>query len=164
MPRIIFRRLLIIPFLTGILLVAACGSSSNASTSTPPETPGSAALNGCPTQLAPSDAASKPADVVANESAGASGQPVTLKVGQILAVRLSAAKRWGLSLQNSGQILQADTAEGWYDAMLHDCIWRFTARSAGSVALVYAGGPVCADNTKCPNFVEAQEFDVTVRK
>ena len=164
MPYHKYRLFLSIPLFTVIWFIAACGAPPNASTSTPPATPGSAALNGCPTQQAPPDATSKPADVVANEIANANGQPVTLKVGQILEVRLSAPKRWGLSLQDSSQILQPDATEGWYNAMLRDCIWRFTAKSAGTASLIYAGGPVCAANTKCPDFVEAQEFDVTVRK
>ena len=164
---------------TMLLMFAACGSTAPGSAplspggshtvpiGTPqrtPQVPGSSALNGCPVQSAPASASTKPVDVILTDTNGAiAAQPTSVNVGQTLEVRLAASVRWALSLQDPQHVVTSAESEGWYDAAQQLCIWRFTAATPGSAALVYAGGLVCAPGSQCPTIAKAEEFDITVQ-
>jgi|GEM_PF-1421926 len=150
----------------------AATPGSTSSTTNPPgsgspsaaqPTPGSASLNGCPSQQPPPNAAAHPADVVVSAGGGADGLVVSLRMGQTLEVRLSATVRWGLQMQGAATILTASTPNGWYDAILKACVWRFTATGAGSATLIYGGGLVCAPHSQCPTIAAVQDYTVTVQ-
>ncbi len=148
---------------------ATPGSTSSATnpsgSSSPPAeqpTPGSASLNGCPSQQPPPGAAN-PTDVVVSSGGGANGLAVSLRAGQTLEVRLAATVHWGLQIKDTAHILTASTPNGWYDASLKACVWRFTATGAGSAALIYGGSLVCAPHSQCATIAEAQDYTITVQ-
>jgi hypothetical protein len=158
-----FRRLAGVVWLVLALLgMAACAPLGSGSGSANP-TPGSADLNGCAAQHAPAGVAGKSADLVVTQGGDYTGQPVALRQGQTLEVRLPATINWGMQTRDADGILTTSEATGWYDATLRDCLWRFTAVKAGSVTLNFAGGPVCAPNTACPAIAAVQQYNITVR-
>lgn len=173
-PRLLLRAGALVLVLALAIAVVACGTSSatgsgqgapNAS-ATPgtPGTPGTAALDACPTAQAPANP--RPADVVVQLGGGAAqppGRTVALRVGQTLQVELPATNRWRMAAADSGSILTQPPNNGWYDAHLKACVWQFTAVKAGSTSLSYSGMAICAPGSKCPAYVIAQSFGVTVQ-
>lgn len=151
-----------------LALLAACapGASNTASSSNAPTATattaasGNAGLNGCPTESPPADAGTK-ADVVVTFT-GAEGQTVTLTKGQTLEVRLPAAMRWSLSTQGAANVLTPSATNGWYDAGLDNCVWRFVAANQGNATLAFGGVAVCKPKTECPAIAVAQDYDITV--
>jgi hypothetical protein len=87
---------------------------------------------------------------------------VTLQKGQTLVVQLPAAFHWTLAPYVTNSILTPDDHNGWYDASLRACIWRFVAATSGSATLDYAGRQVCAPGAKCPTVIVNEEIDITV--
>lgn len=163
-----------------LLALAACapGGSTTAATSpdtqasaTPPAatataaapTPGSAALNGCPSKQQPAAAQGQAVDVVAKQKATEQRQSFTLSTGQTLEVRLSASVRWHAQVQDSAGILTTNEATGWYDATLKSCIWRFTALKPGNVSLGFSGVLICPPREQCLAVAMVQQYTVTVR-
>ncbi len=155
----------------GVLLLAlfagcAPGTTGTASSPNSPTATtttaasGNAGLNGCPSESKPANAGTK-ADVVVTFT-GAEGQTVTLNKGQTLEVHLPAAMRWGLSTQGSANVLTPSVPNGWYDAGLDSCVWRFAAAGQGNVTLAFGGVAVCKPNTECPAIAVAQDYEVTV--
>ena len=150
-----------------LALVAACapagaGGTAANPTATPP-VPGSAALNGCPTQQPPAGIGTQPADVIVTQGSGVNTPPVTVKNGQTLEIRLPATFRWALHIQDADKILGTTDATGWYDATLKACRWRFTALGTGTATLQYTGTMVCAPAQPCPALAIAQDYTVTVQ-
>jgi hypothetical protein len=118
--------------------------------------------NGCAEQQAPSTASTK-ADVVVGSNGGAGTKAVTMTTSQVLEVRLGPVVHWTLVLQDPKGVLLPANHNGWYDAGAQVCVWRFTAKSAGTVSLVYSGRPICAAGKACPQFVIESDFTVTVQ-
>jgi hypothetical protein len=153
-----------------LALLAACapGSSNTASSPVSPTqtataaASGAAGLNGCPAANPPANAGTK-ADVVVTFKSGAQGPTVTLNKGQTLEVRLQPTMHWSLNIQGDASVLTASSGNGWYDASLDSCVWRFTAANQGNTTLAFTGVAVCKPNTECPALAAAQEYDVTVK-
>jgi hypothetical protein len=152
-----------------LALVTACapagggGTASNPTTTATPPAPGSAALNGCPTQNPPTGVGTQPADVIVTQGGGTNSPPVMLKKGQTLEVRLPATYRWKMTIQDTGKILATTDATGWYDATLKACRWRFTALGPGTATLQYVGTLVCASGKPCPALAIAQDYTIQVQ-
>jgi hypothetical protein len=53
-----------------------------------------------------------------------------------------------------------DQPAGYADAQAQSCIWRFTAKQAGSQSLTIVKGPVCRPGVVCPQSSIA--FDMTL--
>ena len=136
------------------------GSSATA-TSNAALTPGSAALNGCPNNSASGGADLPPPDLVLRHG-GIEPQPVTVKAGQTFDILLEAIIRWGLSTQDASAILTPQGPQGWYDAKQRECVWRFLAARTGRATLNFAGGPVCAPRTVCPQYARIEQYAIAV--
>jgi hypothetical protein len=152
-----------------VLSLAACGVSPASSTSGNP-TPGSAALNGCLTQHAPSNWS--PADVVLTASGplGVTTTPssdyithVTVTHGQIIDMRMDATWSWRITTVPSPALLPMSQPAGWYDAQHRACIWRFTAMGSGTTPLDLSGGMVCPPHAACPAIAAIAYYQITVR-
>lgn len=152
-----------------LAFLAACApgaSSTGSSPGSPTQTAttaasGTAGPNGCPSQSPPANAGTK-ADVVVNFAGGAQGKTVTLNKGQTLEVRLPSTMRWSLNVQGDASVLTASAGNGWYDASLNSCVWRFAAANQGNATLAFAGVMVCRPNSECSEIAVAQEYDVAV--
>ena len=152
-----------------LTFLAACAPGASSNTASSPNSPtatatkaasGNTGLNGCPSESPPATAGTK-ADVVVTFT-GAEGQTVTLNKGQTLEVRLPAAMRWSMSIQGNANVLTPSAANGWYDASLDNCVWRFVAANQGNATLSFGGVAVCKPNTECPAIAVAQDYEITV--
>jgi hypothetical protein len=90
-------------------------------------------------------------------------QPIALAQGQRLEIRLAPSFTWELSVSDPGHILAGANPEGWYDAGLQACVWRFTAQGAGSAQLTFSGAAVCPYLKLCPSVEQTIAYGVTVR-
>jgi hypothetical protein len=99
--------------------------------------------------------------MVGNGSAGTGS--VTMTTGQVLEVRLGSVLHWTLVWQDPNGVLAPSDRNGWYDAGAQVCVWRFTAKNAGTVNLAYSGRPICPAGKACPQFVIESDFTVTVQ-
>lgn len=133
-------------------------------------TPGSAALNGCSIQQAPTDW--PPANVVflATSAQGATvtashdmSLHVTVTQQQIIDVRLDATYRWSVTASPSPAVLAMAQPAGWYDATQRQCVWRFTAASTGVTGLQLTGPLVCPPQTPCPALAAIASYVITVK-
>jgi hypothetical protein len=153
-----------------VLVLAACGqvttvevgSPSSTATSTALAQNGTPAANGCPAKQVPADGATFSPDVTVTQDA-TSPQPIALSRGQRLEIRLDPQTQWKLSATDPNGALSVQPPEGWYDASLHACIWRFAARNPGSAHLLLSGLVTCEPHPPCTAAVDTIEFDVTVR-
>jgi hypothetical protein len=157
-------------------LLAGCGavsspSSSNggasnsgalaASSTATTGASGSSTRNGCPSQQAPA-AASSAADVTVKQAGGESGKSVTLRKGQTLEILLPATYHWRLGTSNLGGTLTDVEPEGWYDAAMQSCAWRFTGASVGTIPLDFGATPLCDPGKMCPALAFDVSYSVTV--
>jgi hypothetical protein len=146
-------------------LLAACGMSAGPGapqktasvTNTTPNT----SINGCPIKQPPSNTAAHPADVVVGPPSSMHEQ-VTVQQGRTLEIRLRPQFRWSLSTQDRAHSLTSAQPNGWYDASLQVCVWRFTAVASGTADLTYTGTAVCQGGAPCPQFAINEDFTVTV--
>jgi hypothetical protein len=118
--------------------------------------------NGCPEPQAPTTAGAK-ADLVVGTNGGAGGGAVTMVTGQVLEVRLAPVVRWSLVIQDPNGVLLPADHNGWYDAGAQVCVWRFTAKSAGTASLAFSGRPICAAGKACPQYILESNYTVTVQ-
>lgn len=118
-----------------------------------------AILNGCPVKQEPANAAIPTGAVVVQQST-AMEQQVTARQGQALVVHLKPELRWTLNVQDPSHALLASTPNGWYDAGLNACVWRFSVVSQGTATLTFSGTVICQPGTVCPHVVLEQ--DVTI--
>ena len=135
--------------------------STGVTPSAPPATPGTARLNGCPSQQPPALATTK-ADVVITGTGGVDQKPTSAHKGQVVEIALSAVTRWSLREQGATQSLTPASPNGWFRSSPSGCVWRFTASATGTVILQFSGTPVCAPGTQCSNLARIEAFTVTV--
>jgi hypothetical protein len=151
-----------------LVLIAGCGGTPAASpgaagtataTLKPMLTPGTAALNGCPEQRIPVDSGGNPFVVTTFDA----DHPVTVSVGKTIEIQLRATTRWGLQKQDSGNILGDLAPEGYFNAALKACVWRYAVQSAGTARLTFTGSPVCAPGVQCPAIAEIEELIISAQ-
>jgi hypothetical protein len=154
-------------------LLAGCGAAPMSGTVTTSGSPAptatvvkynSATPQGCPSGQSPIDAASFTPDVIVTQDARAAGtaQPVVLAPGQRLEIRLQPMFTWELKMSGAGNALAVTGPQGWYDASLKMCVWRFTAAGAGKATLAFDGDVVCPPLKLCPSMEQSVAYRVTV--
>ena len=119
-------------------------------------------LNGCPSHLIPVDGSPK-YDVLVPTTYDGTEQAVTLPVGHVLEVRLSAGINWHLVVTDAASVLQLAAPQGWYNDTFKACIWEFSGNSAGQAKLQFSGGLVCLPNDPCPAIAAVQTYTITVK-
>jgi hypothetical protein len=121
--------------------------------------------SGCPSAQPPADAASFKPDVIVSQDAQVAGkaQPIVLAQGQRLEIRLQSMFNWELMMSGASSALAVTGPQGWYDANLNVCVWRFTAVGSGEANLTFDGVIVCPPLKLCPSVEESAAYRVTVR-
>ena len=142
----------------GTTITATATASSSSSGAMPSDTV-TAALNGCPVKQAPSNATA-PTDAVVVKQSATMEQHVSASQGQALVVQLRPELRWTLNIQDPNHTLAPSQPNGWYDAGLNACVWRFVVVARGTATLTFGGAAICQGGTICPHI--ALEQDVTV--
>jgi hypothetical protein len=119
----------------------------------------------CLSGQSPTDAASFKPDVIVSQNSDAAGvaQSITLAQGQRLEIRLQSMFNWVLMISGTSNALAITGPQGWYNASLKMCVWRFTAIDAGEVRLDFEGTIVCPPLKLCPSIEESATYQVTVR-
>jgi hypothetical protein len=164
-----------------VLLLGGCGQVTHAGSAsltatqaaTPATTPAttqaqstgnSTLANGCPSKQIPVDSGLFRPDVTVTYSQDQGvAQPVALTHGQRLEIQLSPNVQWSLTVADPNRVLEGMTPEGWYDASVNACLWRFAAISAGSVYLSFRGSILCLSNLHCTAVSEQAAFEVTIQ-
>lgn len=139
---------------------AATATTAPGNTSAIPSDTVTAALNGCPVKQAPANAALASNAVVVKQT-GAMEQQVTVTQGQLLAIQFAPAFRWTLSVQDPNHTLAPGRPNGWYDAGLNACVWRFTVVAQGTAVLTYSGVAICHVGSVCQQLAFKQDLTVS---
>ncbi|HKV84242.1 MAG TPA: hypothetical protein VJN88_06775 [Ktedonobacterales bacterium] len=138
----------------------ATATTSTGGTGALPSNTVTTTLNGCPVKQAPADAATPTGAVVVN-GVSAMEQQVTASQGQAVVVQLKPEMRWVLNIQDPNHTLTPAQPNGWYDAGLNVCVWRFSVVARGNATLYFGGTVVCQAGSVCPKFAVEQDVTVT---
>ncbi|GEM_PF-6647330 len=90
-------------------------------------------------------------------------QKVSMRVGQVLEVRLRASARWMLEPLSETNILVALNTKSWYDAQHQACVWRFVAQGNGEAQLSFTGSLICPPYAACPAIAFIESYLVIVK-
>jgi hypothetical protein len=159
------------------LLLAGCGHVTRLGSARPqatqsvmpsvtqsPSVGNGATANGCPTKQLPVTGGVFHPDVIVTSSQDlGAAQSVSLTRGQRLEIRLDPTTQWSLTSADPAHVLQGSATEGWFDASLSACMWRFTAINAGVAHLTFHGVILCRPNIRCTAVFDEAAFVVTVR-
>ncbi len=159
---------LVLLTLTGI--VAACGTNAGSGTSTggtgsSPANPSPTAVKGYGTaQGCPSDMVVSTAPSVANVvvKPGQTNAPITAHVGDVVEIRLPFGQKWsGPTASVGGLEMQQPSGYAWKTDNV--CVWRFTAKSAGTTNLEFHQQALCKKGQLCPMYIAEVPFTITVK-
>lgn len=163
----------IVFFLTiGALILTACGTNSTTTgsnpatgtVSTPSPTPtiqtvrGYGAAYGCP-----SDAVISAAPAVANiiVRPGQAHTTFSIQQGNVVEVQMPFGIAWrGPAVSGEGLQLQSPAGYAWKPS--NACIWRYVAKSAGTVKFTFSGMVLCKQNLHCALAEVLDEFTINV--
>ena len=167
-PLASFFLALVLLTLTGI--VAACGTNAGSGTSTggignspanpsPTAVKGYGTAQGCPSDIVVSTAPSA-ANVVVKP--GQANATITAHVGDVVEIRLPFGQKWsGPTASVGGMEMQQPAGYAWKTDKV--CIWRFTAKSAGTTNLDFQQQALCRAGQMCPMFIVEVPFVITVK-
>ena len=158
---------LIVLFITICAFVlAACGtrSSSIATEPTPSPIPtsgtvrGYGAAYGCPSDVVVSNAPAA-ANVTVRPDQGLT--TVSIHKGDLLEVQMPFGVAWKGPTTSQG-VLQLQSPYGYVWKLSNACIWRFDARSTGTVELTFFGSALCKKTILCVPSVLNVAFTIKV--
>ncbi|GAC1359212.1 MAG: hypothetical protein NVSMB38_42790 [Ktedonobacteraceae bacterium] len=155
--------------LTFTCIVAACGSNAGSGTSTggagsspnpsPTAVKGYGTAQGCPSDMVVSNAPSAANVVVKPSQMNAS---ITAHVGDVVEIRLPFGQRWTGPTTSQGSLeIQQPSGYAWKTDKV--CIWRFTAKSAGTTNLEFHQQALCKAGQLCPMYIAEFPFVITVK-
>ncbi len=160
---------LVLLTLSGI--VAACGSNAGSGTSTggtgsspianpsPTAVKGYGTAQGCPSDLVVS-AAPSTANIVVKPNQIHS--TITAKVGDVVEIRLPFGQKWTGPTTSAGSLeIQQPSGYAWKTDKV--CVWRFTAKSAGTTNLEFHQQALCKPGQMCPMYIAEFPFVITVK-
>jgi hypothetical protein len=163
-------------------MLAACGasgssssgSSSNGSSAgqtptvgvtptTPASSPtkvagsGSGTAEGCPSQTTVNTTPAPASVVITTRTAQATAHP-----GDVVEIRLPFGQKWS-NPRTTQTSLTMQQPSGYASQQDKACVWRFTAKSAGTEQLAFTQQPICKPGMACPMHIAIITFTVTVK-
>ena len=156
--------------LTLMGIVAACGTNAGSGTSTGgtgsnPVTPAPTAVKGygtaqgCPSDMVVSTAPSTANVVVKPNQVNGT---ITAKVGDVVEIRLPFGQKWtGPTVSQGSLEIQQPSGYAWKTDKV--CVWRFTAKSAGTTSLQFHEQALCKPGQLCPMYIAEFPFVITVK-
>lgn len=159
---------LMLLILTGI--IAACGTNAGSGTSTggtgsnpvnpaPTAVKGYGTAQGCPSDMVVSTAPSTANVVVKSNQANAT---ITAKVGDVVEIRLPFGQKWTGPTASEGSLtIQQPSGYAWKTDKV--CVWRFTAKTAGTTSLQFHEQALCKPGQLCPMYIADIPFVITVK-
>ena len=150
-------------------IVAACGTNTGTGTNTgsggsspnpsPTAVKGYGTAQGCPSDFVVSTAPSA-ANVIVKPSQ--TNSPITAHVGDVIEIRLPFGQRWtGPTASKGGLEIQQPAGYAWKTDNV--CIWRFTAKTAGTTNLEFQEQALCKKGQLCPMYIAEVPFAITVK-
>jgi len=158
--------------ITGALILTACGTNSTTTGSNPPtgtaSTPsptptiqtarGYGATYGCPSDAVVS-AAPTAASITVRPGQGHTS--FSVQQGNVVEVQMPFGIAWrGPAISGEGLQLQSPAGYAWKPG--NACIWRYTAKNAGTVKLTFVGSVLCKQNLHCSLAEVIDEFTIKV--
>jgi hypothetical protein len=156
-----------ISFVVLLVLLAACGNSNNNTNTGAQPTqanPTSGAVNsgtsdGCP-NTAQVDTLTPQANVVTGQTNINSA--VTAKNGDLIEVRLPFGQKWSGPTGSQG-VLEMQQPSGFAWKADKVCIWRFVAKSTGTVELDFQARAICKAGETCPQYINTVPITIDVK-
>ncbi len=156
--------------LTLMSIVAACGTNSSSGTTaggtgsspaqpSPTAVKGYGTAQGCPSDMVVSTAPST-ANVIVKPSQ--TNSTITAKVGDVVEIRLPFGQKWTGPTASEGN-LEIQQPAGYARKTDNVCVWRFTAKSAGTTNLEFRQQALCKLGQLCPMYIAEIPFVVTVK-
>jgi hypothetical protein len=144
-----------------LVLLAACGTNTGSTPTTPPSASPSPAANtnGCPSSAVVTTAPS-PANVVLKPANNSS--TVTAHVGDVIEIDLPFGHAWTGPTTSQGQ-LQLQPPAGFALTTAKACVWRFTAQGAGTTQLEFYGKAICQKGQSCPLYIMRLPYTIVVQ-
>ncbi|GHO86920.1 hypothetical protein [Dictyobacter formicarum] len=161
-----------------LVVLAACGNSdSNSSTGgkstttggapttanqptpMPTSIPGYGTTQGCPSDVVISNAPKANQSVALKSQTGTT---VTTHKGDVIELRFPFGKKWTGPKSAPAQ-LEMQQPAGYALKSDKVCVWRFTARSAGTADLHFTSRALCKAGMMCPMYVLDVPVTVTVK-
>lgn len=161
MQRSLMRRL---PWLGSTILVvmglAACGVTPAVGASPSAPTPiATVAGSGCPQGAPTALPWGQPTQVITSLT---DNQQISIVAGQTFEIALAFGRQWALAPVDSPS-LTLDQPTGYTDTTTKQCIWHFSAKTAGSVLLIYQSSVICAPHTPCPGVIAETKVTILVK-
>jgi hypothetical protein len=161
---------------TCVLVLAACGKqdgtvSSTGAAANPTATPvatatptpgtsvGYGTTHGCPSDAVFKTAPTKATVLVQSPT---DNQTVTAHIGDIIEVHFPFGFKWNGPTTTSG-ILELLQPSGYAWSADQSCVWRFAAKSSGSVDLNFDSRAICKAGQMCPMFIRNTSIVITVQ-
>ena len=170
MKRSLSSFFLALVLLTLTCIVVACGTNAGSGTSTggtgsspanpsPTAVKGYGTAQGCPSDFVVGTAPSTANVVVKPNQVNTA---VTAQVGDVVEIRLPFGQRWtGPTTSQGGLTIQQPAGYAWKTDKV--CIWRFTAKSAGTTTLEFNERALCRPGQVCPMYIAEFPFTITVK-
>lgn len=167
------RRSLSSCFLALVLLmltciVAACGSNAGSGTSTGGSSPanpsptavkGYGTSQGCPSDMVVGTAPPTANVIVKSNQTNAS---ISAHVGDVVEIRLPFGQKWSGPTTSEGG-LEIQQPSGYAQKTDNVCVWRFTAKSAGTTSLEFHQQALCKSGQLCPMYIAEFPFVIIVK-
>ncbi len=170
MKRSLSSFFLALMLLTLMSIVAACGTNVGSGTSTggtgnspvsasPTAVKGYGTAQGCPSDLVVSTAPPTANVVVKPNQVNST---ITAKVGDVVEIRLPFGQKWSGPTATEGSLeMQQPAGYAWKTDKV--CVWRFTAKSAGTTNLEFHEQALCKPGQMCPMYIADVPFVITVK-
>ena len=152
-------------------IVAACGTNAGSGTSTggtgaspvvnpsPTAVKGYGSAQGCPSDMVVGTAPSTANVVIKSTQVNST---ISAKVGDVIEIRLPFGQRWTGPTTSQGNLeLQQPAGYAWKADNV--CVWRFTAKSAGTTSLQFHQQALCKPGQLCPMYIAEFPFVITVK-
>ncbi len=150
-----------------ICILTACGSnvSSTGGSASSPVTPSPTAVKGYGT------AHGCPSDFVVNTAPSAANvlvKPTDTKstipahVGDVVEIRLPFGQSWTGPTASQGS-LELQQPAGYALKTDNVCVWRFTAKTAGTTQLEFHSRALCKAGQMCPMYIAEFPFTITIK-
>ncbi len=157
---------LVLLMLTSI--VAACGSNAGSGTSTGGSSPakpsptavkGYGTAQGCPSDMVVGTAPSTANVIVKSNQTNTS---ISAHVGDVIELRLPFGQKWsGPTSSVGGLEMQQPSGYAWKTDNV--CVWRFTAKAAGTTNLEFHEQALCKQGQLCPMYIAEFPFVIIVK-
>jgi hypothetical protein len=159
--------LLLITLLVSVLLtfvLAACGTNSGTTTGSSPSptattTSGFNPTNGCPSNVTVN---TPPPTASVTVKVNNANSTITAQNGDVIEIELPFGHVWSGPTTSQGK-LELQPPAGYASTATSMCVWRFTAKGAGTTQLNFTSRALCKKGQMCPQYILVVPFTIVVK-